>query len=189
MWLFIGSDQWDEAQAMYDELPPARQEAPLNLEELSIMRASQGRCDEALASIDKAHDGQIRIHGEVSPNFNRSNSSLALNRVHCLRQLGRESEAEPIIAALRNYIDTLRSNTVHGIYKVDAKLRVLDGDIDGAVQVLDDARVRNELGWPSRFDPILRTLGDDPGFQAVFSSLDSEIDALRAELGMPPAGQ
>jgi hypothetical protein len=55
------------------------------------------------------------------------------------------------------------------------------------LDVLDAATQRNELDWTDRYDPVLRTISDEPRFQALFADLDRKIDALRAELGMPPA--
>jgi TolB-like protein len=187
MWLYMGSDQWVKAQAMYDELTPQRQQGTLNLEELSVMQTSQGQCGQALESLALAHDGEIRIYGMVGANFRRSNPNLALNRVYCLRQLGRTAEADNILSLIREYVDTLRENTEYGYYTLDAKLRVLDDDTEGALDVLEAAFRRNEIGWTGRYDPILRTLSDEPRFQALFAELDGRIDALRAELGMGPA--
>ena len=187
MWIYMGTDQWDKAQAMYDELSPGRQQSALNLEELSIMQTNQGRYEEALASLDAAHGNEIRIHGMVPPTSERSNSNLALNRVYCLRQLGRDTEAEAILERVRLYVETLRENSVYGIYSTDARLRVLDGDIDGALDVLEAASQRNELFWANRYSAIIRTLSDEPRFQALFGQIDQQVDALRAELGMPPA--
>jgi hypothetical protein len=89
----------------------------------------------------------VPIYGELNPNFGRSNINLALNRVYCLRQLGRDAEAEEILAAARVFIETLRQNTVYGMYFVDAKLRLLEGDKDGALGVLEAANERYELAW------------------------------------------
>jgi len=187
MWIYMGTDQWDKAQAMYDKLTPRRQQAALNLEELSVMLTSKGQCEQALESLRLAHGGEVRIYGMVSPNLRRSNSNLALNRVHCLRQLGRAAEAESVLALLREYVDTLRENTVYGYFMLDAKLRLLDDDTEGALDVLEAAFRRNELGWSDRYDPILRTLSEEPRFRALFEEIDRDIDTLRDELGMPPA--
>ena len=187
MWIYMRIDEWEKAQDMYDELPPNRQQATLNLEELSIMQVSQGRCEQALESLRLAHGDEIRVYGEIGPNSGRSNSNLALNRVHCLRQLGNETEANNILSLVRVFVDTLRENTVYGFYIVDAKLRVLDNDTEGALDVLEAALERNELSWADRYDPILRTLDDEPRFRALFAEVDQRIDALRAELGLPPA--
>jgi hypothetical protein len=151
------------------------------------MQTSQGRCEEALANIDLAHAGQVRIHGMVPPNVSRSNANLALNRVYCLRRLGRPAEADDLLSLIREYVATLRDNADRGYYKVDAKPRILDGDIGGALDVLEAAFRRNELGWTARYDALLRTLGDEPRFRALFAEMDSRIDALRAALDMPPA--
>ena len=187
MWLYMSTEHWDEAQAIYDGLTPERQQSDLNLEELSIMLTSQGRCEEALENLDRAHDGDIRVLGLIGPNGGRSNSNLALNRVYCLRQLGRPDEADQVLSLVREYVDTLRENTVYGIYIVDAKLRILDGDTDAALDVLEAAYQREEFDWNDRYDPILRTIGDQPRFQALSDEIDRGIDELRAELGMPPA--
>jgi len=159
----------------------------LNLEEMSIMQAQQGNCELALDMLQQAHGDEVRIYGEVSPNFDRSNSNLALNRVHCLRQLGRPDAANEILARARTYVETLRQNTVYGFFKIDAKLHVLDGDIDGALDVMETAHDRREVDWTDRYDPILRTLAEQARFQSLFRNIDDEIDAMRAELGMPPA--
>ena len=161
MWLYMSSDQWDKAQAMYDALPPERQNSVLNLEELSIMLASQGRCEQVIETLDRAHGGEIRVYGLVNPNIGRSNPNLALNRVFCLRKLGRPEEAQNVLPLVRSYVETLRENTDNGYYMLDAKLRVLDGDIGGAIAVLEDARQRRELDWSDRYDPVLRTISDE----------------------------
>jgi TolB-like protein len=187
MWIYMGTDQWDIAQAMYDEMPQDTQKSVLNLEELSIMQTAQNRCEEMLATLREAHGDVVRIYGEVPPTTSRANVNLALNRVYCLRDLGRDPEAEEILAAANEYIETLRANTVYGFFVADAKLRVLEGDVDGAVTVLEDAHARNELLWMDRYEPIVRNLRDEPRFNELFAAIDEQIDAVRAELGMPPA--
>jgi TolB-like protein/Tfp pilus assembly protein PilF len=187
MWFYMTGGQWDKAQAMYDALPPERQQSTLNLEELSIMQASQGKCEQSLETLDRAHGGAVPIYGLVNPNMGRSNSNLALNRVLCLHQLDRATEADNFLPELRKFIETLTANSDYGNFMLDAKLRVLDGDTLGALDVLDAATQRNELDWTDRYDPVLRTISDEPRFQALFADLDRKIDALRAELGMPPA--
>lgn len=187
MWVYMSIDRWDEAQATYDSLPPQVQQITINQEELSIMQMNQGECELALETLRQAHGEEVKIYGEVQPNTGRSNSNLALNRVHCQRILGQDDTAGRILAQVSEYVDTLRQNTVYGFYLLDAKFRVLNGDTDGALAELEAAYEREELWWTDRNDPILRTLSDNPRFKAVFDRLDSDIDAIRAELGMPPS--
>jgi TolB-like protein len=188
MWIYMALDSyWDRAQAMYDALPPERQASVLNLEELSVMQTSQGNCEAALESLRQAHGTEVRIYGELPPNQSRSNANLALNRVYCLRRLGQPEEADAILSRARTYVETLRANTDYGIYVLDAKLRMLDGDAEGALDVLEAAFARHELGWMDRYLPILRDLASEPRFTELFARVDADIDRLRAELGMPPA--
>ena len=188
MWIYMGIDRWDRALEMYEALPPERQQADINLEELSEMQINRGQCEEALESLDKAHNGEIRVHGMVSPNSGRANVNLALNRVYCLQQLGRPEEADDILSRVRRYINTLRDNADYGGYALpEVKLLILQGDTEGALNVLETAVRRGELGWQSRYDVLVRTLGDEPRFVALYEEVDGRIDALRAELGMPPA--
>lgn len=187
MWLYMGIDQWDRALVMYEALPPARRQAVINLEELSEMQIKMGQCEEALESLDTAHGGEIRIHGMVSPNSGRANVNLALNRVYCLRQLGRLEEADEVLSRVRRYINTLRDNADYGYALPEVKLLILQDNAEAALDVLEDAVRRGELGWQSRYDALVRTLGDEPRFVALYEEVDRRIDALRAELGMPPA--
>jgi len=151
------------------------------------MLTMQGACEEAIEMLDRAHEGQLRIYGMVDPNMNRSNSQLALNRAYCLRQLGRDSEAADIIARVGEYVDTLRENAEWGFAQLETKLLILEGEPEKALDVLEQAMERFELRWSVRYDPIISTLSNHPRYQALFGSIDRRIDALREELGMPPA--
>ena len=188
MWIYMGIDQWDRALEMYEALPLERQQADINLEELSEMQIKMGQCEEALESLRKAHDGEIRVHGMVSPNSGRANVNLALNRVYCVRQLGRSEEAEEVLSRVRRYVNTLRDNADYGYALPEVKLLILQDNSEAALGVLEDAVRRGELDWRSRYDVLVRTLEDEPRFIALYEEVDRKIDALRAELGMPPAG-
>jgi hypothetical protein len=123
----------------------------------------------------------------VPPFHVRSNSNLALNRVHCLKRLGRDDEAAPIMEGLRRYVGTLRSNAKSGYASIDAKLRLLEGDKNGVLDALEKRLEAQELSWRVFADPVLRSLSDEPRFVAMRERLDAFIDAERAKLGWPPA--
>jgi TolB-like protein len=186
MWMYISMNQLDKAREKYDSLSTERQQADINLEELSIMLTMQGACEEAMDTLDRAHEGQIRIYGMVEPNMDRSNSQLALNRAFCLRQLGRNDEAAEIITMVRPYVDTLRENADWGYGQLEVKLLILEGHTEQALDLLEQAVERFELDWRVQYDPIISTLSEHPRFAALFESLDRNIETLRAELGMPP---
>jgi len=187
MWMYISTNQLAKAEAQWEKLSVERQQADINLEERSIQLAMQGACKESVELLDLAHEGQLRIYGMVDPNMNRSNSQLALNRAFCLGQLGRDKEAAAIIDKVRVYVDTLRENATWGYAQLEAKLLVLEGNADQAIDVLERAIARFELSWAVRYDPVVATLNEHPRFVALFEAVDRRIDSLREELGMPPA--
>jgi len=187
MWTFISTNQLEKAEEIYNSLSAERQQAVINLEELSIMLTMQGACQEAIDTLDRAHQGQLRIYGMVMPNMNRSNSQLALNRAFCLRQLGRGGKAAEILTKVREYVDTLRENADWGFSQLEAKLLVLEGESEKAIDILEQGIERFELSWKVQHDPIIAMLSDNPGFVALFESIDRRIESLRKELGMPPA--
>ena len=187
MWMYISTNQLAKAEAQWEKLSVERQQADINLEERSIQLAMQGACKESVELLDRAHEGQLRIYGMVDPNMNRSNSQLALNRAFCLRQLGRDKEAAAIVDKVRVYVDTLRENATWGYAQLEAKLLVLEGNADQAIDVLERAIARFELSWAVRYDPVVATLNEHPRFVALFEAVDRRIDSLREELGMPPA--
>ena len=187
MWVYMQIGNEEKALALYDGLPAERQQAEVNLEELSIMQAVLGRCEDVLETLNRAHGDELRVYGLISPNAPRSNSNLALNRAYCLQQASDTDQADIVLAAVNEYVQTLRENTVYGFFIIDSKLQLLQGNIDAALDILAAAHERNEIGWKDRHDPVLRTLIDEPRFQQIFDEIDSQIDALRDELGMTPA--
>jgi TolB-like protein len=187
MWAYMEIGDEAKALALYDALPPERQEAEVNLEELSIMQAVLGRCEDVLETLKRAHGDELRIYGLIGPNAPRSNSNLALNRAYCMQQMGDTDQANKVLAAVNEYVQTLRENTIYGIFAIDAKLQLLQGNVGDALDILAAAHERSEIGWTDRHDPVLRTLIDEPRFQQIFDEIDSQIDALRDALGMPPA--
>lgn len=187
MWYLISTNQLEKAEEQYSKLSAERQQADINLEERSIMFTMQGACEEAIDALDRAHNGQLRIYGMVDPNMDRSNSQLALNRAFCLRQLGRDDEAEEILALVKAYVDTLRENAEWGFAQLEVKLLILEGNSERALDVLEQAVERFELDWAVQHDPIISTLNNHPRFVALFEAIDRKIESLRAELGMPPA--
>jgi TolB-like protein len=183
----LDMDQLARAQELYDSMPPEMQNVPVVLEDLSILQMRRGECAAGLATLDRAHGGRVPIYGQVPPFHVRSNSNLALNRVHCLKRLGRDDEAAPIMEGLRRYVGTLRSNAKSGYASIDAKLRLLEGDKNGVLDALEKRLEAQELSWRVFADPVLRSLSDEPRFVAMRERLDAFIDAERAKLGWPPA--
>jgi len=99
MFFAVYMDQQERAQQIYDSQTPERQAVPIALEGLSLLQMNRGDCAAALATLERAHGGKVPIYGQVPPSDPRANSNLALNRVYCLRRLGRQAEGDPIMGA------------------------------------------------------------------------------------------
>lgn len=95
--------------------------------------------------------------------------------------------AAEILNMVRAYVDTLLDNTERGFAKLEVKLLILEGEIETALDVLEQAVDRFELKWAVQNDPVIATLGDHPRFVALFQKMDRTIESLRKELGMLPA--
>lgn len=187
MFFAVYMDQQKRAQQIYDSWTPERKAVPIALEGLSLLQMNRGDCAAALASLERAHGGKVPIYGQVPPADPRANSNLALNRVYCLRRLGRQAEGDRIMDAVRPYIETLRQNTDRGCMLLDAKFRLLDGDRAGAMDTLEKGAEMRILSWTYFADPVLRSLAGEPRYFALKKRLDTYIDAERAKLGWRPA--
>lgn len=182
----IYNDRLEDALATYEGLSDERREAAINLERLSIVRMALGQCGEGLEALDRAHGGEVRIFGQIPPNQNRSNPNLALNRVHCLRQVGRQREAEAALAEVRAYVERLQRNAAYGYSMLEVKLHILHGQAAEAIDRYEKALEAPDMAWYHRYDPVIRTLAGDPAFDALNARIDAAINVERAALGWPP---
>jgi TolB-like protein len=182
----IYNDWLEEALATYEGLSDERREAAINLERLSIVRMALGQCGVGLEALDRAHGGEVRIFGQIPPNQNRSNPNLALNRVHCLRQVGRQREAEASLAKVRDYVARLQRNAEYGYSMLEVKLHIFDGQVAEAIDRYEKALEARDMAWYHRYDPVIRTLAGNPAFDALNARVDAGINAERAALGWPP---
>lgn len=69
---------------------------------------------------------------------------------------------------------------------LEVKLLVLDGRPAAAIDRYEQALEARDMAWYNRYDPVIRTLAGDPAFEALNTRVDAEINAQRAELGLPP---
>jgi TolB-like protein len=173
------------AWALFDDLPPALQESPVVLEELSILQMRQGDCEAGLVSLEQAHGGKVPIYGQVPPSMHRSNANLAANRVFCLRQLERADEAEAILARLRPYVDSLKASAPGGYDLLAIKLEIIDGRPGIAMQMLESAVKSRELSYWVWGEPLVKTLETRPEYAPLRQWLEATINSERAELGWP----
>ena len=81
------------------------------------------------------------------------------------------------------------SATRAGYQLQEARLNILEGSPAAALELLREVDTFGGLSWVWFEDPIIRRLAGDPAFIALKASVDEHIDAERAKLGWPPAGE
>jgi len=177
----------EDALRQYAALPGPQQRIPIILEERSIAQIAAGDCAGAMDSLDEAHGGEVRIYGQVRPSALRSNTNLALNRVFCWRQMGKEVEAGKLLDRVEEYVQRLRNSAYLGYFTVDAKTRVLRGDIAGAIDVLELAWARFDMEFDVFGDPVLRTLNGESRFEQLRQTVTDHVNRERASLGWEEA--
>lgn len=184
-WQYIKSNQHELALIEYEKLPIDRQEATINLEELSILQLAMGQCEKAIDTLTLAHGDEIPIHGMIAPEAGRSNSNLAVNRAFCFRKLGGEDKADAIIKDVDNFLTTLKANSEHGYSLLEIKVRILQGDIDKALSILERELANRRINWLMQYDPIVQQIAHEPRFKAVFKKVDGHVAKLREKFGLP----
>ncbi len=187
MYLTSWRNRPEDALQMYEQLPPPAQAVPIVLEERSIAQMNVGDCEGALLSLNQAQGESYRIYGQVVPAMMRSNSNLALNRAWCLRKLGKEKEALEVLNRVEPYLENLRVSATYSYFNVDAKMKLMRGDRSGALDTLEAAMARHDIGFSLFADPVLRSLSGDPRFEKIRDDLTTHVNAERAKLGWPPA--
>ncbi len=175
-----------EAWSRYEELPPGLQQAPIVLEEASILQMREGDCEAGLATLERAHNGRVPIYGQVPPSMHRSNANLAANRVFCLRKLGKTEEADEILVQLRPFVERLKASASSGQEQLVIKLEILDNRPDVAMELLENAIRQRHLSYMVWADPVVSSLQSRPEYGQLRQWLEATVNAERAELGWPP---
>ena len=70
---------------------------------------------------------------------------------------------------------------------MEAKLLLLEGDQQGAVDSLNAALEGFEIDWVDLADPVFHELLEPDKLSEITARLDQHINAERAKLGWPPA--
>ena len=65
-------------------------------------------------------------------------------------------------------------------------LKIFDGDLDGAMEILKAMAERYGFSWSLETHPALDPLREREDFKAVFAELTVHINAERAKLGWEP---
>ncbi len=177
----------EAALAFHAELPDVEKYSRVVLEWLAIVQMRQGLFERALATLQRAHDGRVPVIGNTSVGGISSNASLALHRVQAARKLGIEAE-EDILPRVQQLIDNLKASGAQRGYRLlEAKLMLLQGDLETAEALIQAAVEAQSMSWISRYDPIfLDYLGEDR-VRELTMPIEALINAERTQLGWQPA--
>ena len=122
-----------------------------------------------------------------APSDNLSGLSLSIYLADVLRQNGKEDASRSYLREARETIQRLKRNGARaGFLLSEARLNVLEGNISGAVELLNAADDQAEVAWFSFDDPILNRLGDEPGVIALRAKYYEHLNLERSQLGWPP---
>jgi len=177
----------DAAVTAYSNLS-VEQKADLEVQEYwVIIQLHLKHYAEALAMQDRAYVTvppvyELRSHAT-------SGSNMILNRVLALQQVGRDEEANTLLAELRAVLDQARRDGMQrGYHILEAKLELLSSNTEAGLIALEAALSGFEVNWYVTDDPVLQGLVGQEKLEEITAPLNAHIDAQRAELGWPPAG-
>jgi hypothetical protein len=103
----------------------------------------------------------------------------------CLQQLERPQEARRLLQRLEAYIDEAVINGMPPNYQTARPhIRLLLGDEDGAIALMERSLEHGRLGWVALEYPWIGQLEEREDYQAIRARLYDEINAERAKLGM-----
>ncbi len=178
-----------DAIERFNSLAPGEIDKRVVLEWISIAQLRLGQWERALNTLDEAHRGRVPVAGRVAPGGISSNASLALGRVLAHRKLGIEGPAAAaIMGRVRQLVDSFKAGGAsRGVLLLEAKLLLLEGDIEAGAEALKNAADNLEFTWDDAWDPILLEYLGERRIRELTVTLDDHIDAERAELGWPPA--
>ena len=120
-----------------------------------------------------------------NPTIDRTNFGVALDLAFVLQKLGMMSQAQVLILRVETQLEKLPRLGLFGYFVDDARIQVLNGNHDEAMQRLIQARAE---GWRHTWryhlynDPILKTLHHRDDYQRLREELEFEMIKKRAQI-------
>lgn len=127
-----------------------------------------------------------------SPVIDARNFGAAVDLALVLLKTGEAELATEILQRAEGWVLAHPRLGIRGYGIADARIRLLRGENDAALELLREAV---KSGWRGPywryyrdFDPVLAPIRDDPEFKAAFAHIERDIARQRSELAANPAG-
>jgi tetratricopeptide (TPR) repeat protein len=154
---------------------------------LALNLAYLGRCEEVM-EVQADDDWQGRPIWGTGAGGILGTMPQYLIAAWCLQQLEQPQEARRLLQRLEAYIDEAVINGMPPSYQTARPhIRLLLGDEDGAIALIERSLEHGRLGWVDLEYPWIGQLEEREDYQAIRARLYDEINAERAKLGMAPA--
>jgi TolB-like protein/Tfp pilus assembly protein PilF len=145
------------------------------------MRA--GRYLEARAAFEKIAP---ELLNEDSPKINVRNYQAAIDLALILSKTGEQQQADRLLEGSLQYIQRIPRLGLYGYGIADAQIYALKGEKQKALVAIRQAI---EEGWRGywwwyylKLDPILESLHDEPGFQAIVAEIEADMASQLARV-------
>ena len=117
-----------------------------------------------------------------------SSMVLTLFLADTLQQSDKHDDAQSYLDKVEQALQQQKKGGVkRGYHIMEARLRILQGNHEAAVQLLKQRHELGGLRWYDITDPVILQLAENPAFIAIKTEVDNKVDEERAELGWPPA--
>lgn len=143
-----------------------------------------GRYDSCLTTLNYQSPEQTIIQGQIYLGLPGNELTLAFYQAYCLTRLGRNDEAKTIQTELMKYHENaIRQGEPPGYYRLLARLEMLVGNHDRAIELLELAFQNHALDWTDIANPWYDELRATRRFQTLQANLYNHVNEQRALLG------
>jgi TolB-like protein len=145
------------------------------------------RYESCLATTNYKSPEQTPIQGQIYLGLPGNELTLAFYQAFCLQQLERVDEAMALQGELKRYHElAIEQGEPPGYYRLLARLEMLDGNYDRALNLLEQALDNVALDWTDIANPWYDPVRDTSRFAAIQTRLYRHLNEQRLALGWEP---